>query len=127
MQGLHPLQVLFWQAGIGLPLFVLWSVIFETNVIRQMNWTVWLAVLYQGIIVAGFCFVLMVILLRNHSPTRLGIFSFVTPIVGIVLSAWILNEEITFWLWISLLLVTIGIIIANRAEHIIEKEQTACD
>ena len=127
VQGLHPLQVLFWQAGIGLPLFVLWSVTFETNVIRQMNWTVWLAVLYQGIIVAGFCFVLMVILLRNHSPTRLGIFSFVTPIVGIVLSAWILNEEITFWLWISLLLVTIGIIIANRAEHILEKEQTACD
>tara|TARA_B100000902_G_scaffold242859_1_gene229937 strand:- start:631 stop:1539 length:909 start_codon:yes stop_codon:yes gene_type:complete len=124
VQGLHPLQVLFWQAGIGLPLFVLWSVLFETNVIGQVNWTVWLAVLYQGIIVAGFCFVLMVTLLRDHSPTSLGIFSFVTPIAGIILSAWILEEEITFWLWISLLLVTIGIIVANRAEHILEKKHS---
>ncbi|MEE3234270.1 MAG: DMT family transporter [Candidatus Latescibacterota bacterium] len=124
VQGLHPLQVLFWQAGIGLPLFVLWSILFENEVIEQMNWTVWLAVLYQGVVVAGFCFVLMVLLLRHHSATRLGVFSFVTPIVGILLSAWILDEVISFWLWISVLLVTIGIVVANRAENVLEKNRS---
>ncbi len=126
VQGLHPLQVLFWQAGIGLPLFVLWSVLFESEVTEQMNWTIWLAVLYQGVVVAGFCFVLMVLLLRHHSATRLGVFSFVTPIVGILLSAWILEEEISFWLWVSVLLVTIGIVVANRAEHVLERNRSTC-
>ena len=99
---------------------------FESEVTKQLNWTVLLAVLYQGVIVAGFCFVLMVMLLQHHSATRLGVFSFVTPIVGVLLSAWILEEEISFWLWVSVSLVTIGIVVANRAEHIHERNKSTC-
>ena len=124
VQGLHPLQVLFWQAGIGLPLFVLWSMFFESEVTKQLNWTVLLAVLYQGVIVAGFCFVLMVKLLQHHSATRLGVFSFVTPIVGVLLSAWILDEDISVWLRASVLLVTIGIMVANRADNFLQKNRS---
>ena len=47
---------------------------------------------YQGIVVAGLCFIVLVFLLRHYSPSRLAVFSFITPIVGVLLSAWLLGE-----------------------------------
>ena len=59
-------------------------------------------------------------LLQHHSATRLGVFSFATPIVGVLLSAWILDEDISVWLR-AVLLVTIGIMVANQADNFLQK------
>jgi drug/metabolite transporter (DMT)-like permease len=117
VQGLHPFQVLFWQASLSLPLFALWSFFVEGDVEYIWNAEVVLAVLYQGVVVAGLCFVLLVFLIRHHSPSRLGVFSFLTPVVGVFLSAWLLGEELSPALLISLALVVLGIVVTNRVER----------
>jgi drug/metabolite transporter (DMT)-like permease len=117
VQGLHPFQVLFWQASLSLPLFALWSVFVEGDAHYVWNAEVILAVLYQGVVVAGLCFVILVFLIRHHSASRLGVFSFVTPVVGVLLSAWLLDEQLSPVLLISLGLVALGIVVTNRVER----------
>ncbi len=67
--------------------------------------------------VAGLCFIVLVFLLRHHSPSRLGIFSFITPIVGVLLSAWLLGDALSPYLLASVALVVVGIVVANRVER----------
>ena len=125
VQGLHPFQVLFWQAVLSLPIFAAWSLLFERDAHYEMSAAVVGGVLYQGLVVAGLCFILLVFLIRHHSASRLGVFSFATPIVGVLLSAWLLGEEISPVLWMSVVLVALGIIIANRVEQARE-ERSVC-
>ncbi len=117
VQGLHPFQVLFWQASLSLPLFVLWSFFFEGDAEYVWSAEVVGAMLYQGIVVAGLCFILVIYLLRHHSASRLGVFSFITPVVGVVLSAWLLDEDISATLLVSVALVAVGIVVANWVER----------
>jgi len=125
VQGLHPFQVLFWQAVLSLPIFAVWSLLFERDAHYEMSAAVVGGVLYQGLVVAGLCFILLVFLIRHHSASRLGVFSFATPIVGVLLSAWLLGEEISPVLWMSVVLVALGIIVANRVE-LAREERSVC-
>lgn len=117
VQGLNPYQVLFWQAMLSLPLFAAWSIFFEAEAEYVFSGAVVAGILYQGIAVAGLCFIILVFLLRHHSPSRLGVFSFITPVVGVLLSAWLLGDELSPYLLVSMGLVAVGIIVANRVEH----------
>ncbi|HSG15351.1 MAG TPA: EamA family transporter, partial [Anaerolineae bacterium] len=72
------------------------------------------AVIYQGVVVAGLCFIFWTSLLQNHSASRLVVFSFITPVFGVWLSALVLGETISPVLVGGLLLVTAGIIVVNR-------------
>ena len=117
VQGLNPYQVLFWQAMLSLPLFAAWSVFFEAEAEYILGASVVAGVLYQGFVVAGLYFIILVFLLRHHSPSRLGIFSFVTPVVGVLLSSWLLGESLSPYLLVSMGLVAAGIVVANRVER----------
>ena len=117
VQDLNPYQVLFWQAMLSLPLFAAWSAFFEAEVEYVFSAAVVAGVLYQGIAVAGLCFIILVFLLRHHSPGRLGVFSFITPVVGVLLSALLLGEALSPYLLVSMGLVALGIVVANRVER----------
>ncbi|MEW6751974.1 MAG: DMT family transporter [Candidatus Latescibacterota bacterium] len=112
---LHPFQVLFWQAMMGIPLFAALSLLTE----RQTEWT-WSApvvgaVLYQGVVVAGICFMLSVFLLRRHRASQVGAFGFVTPVAAVLLGGLLLDEPLSAALLGSMGLVAAGIALASRA------------
>jgi drug/metabolite transporter (DMT)-like permease len=73
------------------------------------------AILYQGAVVAGVCFIIWTTLLTKVSPGLLSMFAFATPIFGVVLSGWYLGEPITPRLWLGLAAVTAGILIVTLA------------
>jgi drug/metabolite transporter (DMT)-like permease len=115
VQGLHPFQVLFWQAALSLPIFAGLSALGEGEADWDLVLPVVGAVLYQGVVVAGFCFILMVSLLRRHSASKLGVFGFATPVFGVLLSALLLGEELSLGLLASMGLVAVGIAVVNQA------------
>ncbi|MCY4605496.1 MAG: DMT family transporter, partial [Gemmatimonadetes bacterium] len=117
VQGLNPYQVLFWQAVLSLPLFAAWSVLLESEAEYVLTGPVIAGVIYQGIVVAGLCFIILVFLLQHHSPGRLGGFGFATPVVGVLLSAALLDEAISPYLLASMGLVAVGIVVANWVER----------
>ena len=113
-QNMHPGKVLIWQSAPSLPLFFVLSALFETQPI-QLDLRVLSAVFYQGFVVAGFCFILLTILLQRHSASRLAVFGFITPIVGVVISNLLLGDPISPGILLSLALVGIGITIVNTS------------
>jgi drug/metabolite transporter (DMT)-like permease len=65
--------------------------------------------------VQGLSLIIWATLLTRHSPGSLSVFSFTVPIFGVVLSAWILSEEITARLIWGVIAVSIGIGVATHA------------
>ena len=112
-QYIHPARLLLWQAALSLPMFILLSALLEDLNTTVISPGVVGAIFYQGLVVAGFCFLVSVTLLRRYRASRLGAFGFITPVVGVVSSNLMLGEVISATLLISVLMVGIGVAIVN--------------
>lgn len=112
-QNIDPARILLWQAALSLPVFIGASLLVEDQTSYHITGAVVGAILYQGLVIAGFCFMAITALLRRHRASRLGVFGFVTPVFGVVLSSILLGEGISAGLLISMFLVGIGIAIVN--------------
>ncbi|MEE2659473.1 MAG: DMT family transporter [Candidatus Latescibacterota bacterium] len=110
----HPYKVLFWQSCLSLPVFVALSLMFESSSAYAFTWRATGGILYQGIAVAGICFIVLVFLFTRHSASQLGTFGFVNPVVGVYLSAWIIGDELSPQVLVSTALVATGIVFCTR-------------
>ena len=75
------------------------------------------AILYQGLVVAGFCFVAWTSVLRHYRASRLVVLFFVTPLFGVVLSNLLLDEPLGLELISGAVLVAAGIYLVNRTKE----------
>jgi drug/metabolite transporter (DMT)-like permease len=113
-QNILPTKLLVWQAFISLPIFFGASLLLETDPRMVLNPCIMLGIFYQGVVIAGFCFLIMTSLLKKYQASRIGVFGFITPLFGVLLSSVLLKEPISPALFGSVLLVGIGIAIASR-------------
>ena len=107
-------RVLFGQMIVGVPAFLVGSLLWEDPAAYQFSWQVTLAILYQGLIVAAFCFTVSIHLIQRYPPSRVTAFAFSTPLFGVLLSALLLGEPVTPGLGIGVACVAAGIYLANR-------------
>ncbi|MEZ5703419.1 MAG: DMT family transporter [Burkholderiaceae bacterium] len=75
--------------------------------------TVWASLAFHAIIVAFLSFLVWFWLLRKYLASRLGVFSFLTPMFGILLGAWLLDERIEPAFLMGSLPVLIGIVLVS--------------
>lgn len=116
VQKMSPEKAVLWQMGLSLPLFALGSVFFDDWASRgPIDWRVETAVAYQGVIVGGVALIAWVALLRRHTPGSVSVFSFVTPMAGVALSAWLFHEPLSPRLLLGLAAVLAGIALASRS------------
>ena len=106
---------IFWHDVIGVLLFAAWSLAFEQVTVRGLHGATLLALLYQGLVVAGFCFAVQATLLRKHSASQISIFSTATPLFGILFGAFFRGDRLSPWLFVSGACVAVGILLVNRA------------
>ena len=112
-QGIHPGKLLLWQGALSIPAFLVLSLIFEGDHTYRLNSEVVFGILYQGLVIAGFGFMLHTILLKRYVASKLGVFHFATPVFGVVFSNILLGEAISMGLIGSMILVGVGITIVN--------------
>ena len=116
VQKMAPEKAVLWQMGLSLPLFTLGSVFFDDWASRgPADWRVMTAIVYQGVIAGGLALVVWVALLRRHTPGSVSVFSFVTPMAGVFLSAWLFGEPLSARLALGLGAVLMGIALASRS------------
>jgi drug/metabolite transporter (DMT)-like permease len=108
-------RLLFWMLIVSLPLFLACALLFEPMLIGPLTWEPITALLYQSIVVAGFCFVFWTRLLRDHSPGIISMFAFPTPIFGVLFSALVFSERLAPLLIVGVAAVVAGILIVARA------------
>ena len=110
---LEPSKLLFWASITSVPVFFLASLFIEGLPRPDLTPWVLFSVFYMGLIVSGFCYFVQTALFKYHHPSIIVSFAFITPISGVALSAWILNEPVTHGLLAGAVLVGLGLFLIN--------------
>lgn len=76
---------------------------------------------FQVVAVSFFSYLTWFWLLKTYLASRLGVFSFLTPLIGVVLSASLLDEMIGTRFIIGAVLVVVGITIVSGYSYIVSK------
>ncbi|MBP85940.1 MAG: hypothetical protein CMJ64_04355 [Planctomycetaceae bacterium] len=113
LKVVEPGKLIFWHDLIGFVLFVACSSLFEKVEFAGFTSAAVLALIYQGVFVAGICFAVQALLLRNHSASQIAVFSFATPIVGVGSGALLRGDELTPLLFVAAACVAFGILLVN--------------
>lgn len=80
--------------------------------------TVWASLLFHAVVVSFASFLLWFWLLRKYLASRLGVFSFMTPLFGIALGAWLLHEPIEASFLVGAVPVLLGIVLVSAGGQI---------
>ena len=75
--------------------------------------TVWASLAFHSVGVAFLSFLVWFWLLRQYMASRLGVFSFLTPLFGILLGAWLLGERIERSFLMGSFPVLLGIVLVS--------------
>jgi drug/metabolite transporter (DMT)-like permease len=74
---------------------------------------VWASLIFHSVVVSFASFLVWFWLLRHYLASRLGVFSFLTPLFGILLGAWLLSEPIESSFLIGAVPVLLGIVLVS--------------
>ena len=113
IQSIHPYRLLAWLLTLSLPVYVVISLLLERGEPMQLTLSAALALLYQGGVIAGFCFLAWTSILERYSASKLVVLFFATPLSGVLFSHLILGDELTLSLLGGAALVAGGIYLVN--------------
>ncbi len=115
LQSIDPVRVVIWQMAIALPGFALIGALTESIQWQNFGWPVVAGIAYQGILIAGLGFTVMSYLVKRYPPSIMLSFNFVSPVTGVLLGAWLLDEVVSGWTMAGVALVGGGLyLIAKR-------------
>ena len=116
-----PLQALPWQLAGAAVLLVTLGLVLEG--LPVIEWTPQLAgvVVYQGVLASGIALWASIVVLRNLAAVSTNLTLMGVPVVGVISSAFFLDEQITAELAIGLILVVGGVslnLLSDRARPV---------
>tara|TARA_Y100000768_G_scaffold374793_1_gene344879 strand:- start:28920 stop:29816 length:897 start_codon:yes stop_codon:yes gene_type:complete len=100
-------QIILSEAAVGSIMCIFLAVFFE-NIFLNISLKLILSLAYQGILIAGMGIILQTYLLRSYLPAKVTFFNLFQPIIGIFISWFLLDENLSFALFLSIFLLTIG-------------------
>ncbi len=114
LRNIDPVRVMSWQMILSLPAFALSGMIFETIQWQNLSWPPVLGLAFQGIVIAGFGFMINAHMMKRYSPSLMTSFGFVSPISGVLLSLWLLSESLSWQVAAGTFTVAIGLYVITR-------------
>jgi drug/metabolite transporter (DMT)-like permease len=90
------------------------AAVFEPPVYGRVTGQAVAAIAYQGVVVAGICFIAWAELLKRHSAGTLSMFAFLVPVTGIALSSVFFGEPLRLTLLGGGILVLAGVYVVTR-------------
>lgn len=114
LKNIDEARVAIWQMLLSIPVFALGALTFETVNWSTVSWPAVAGILYQGVIIAGVCFTVSFALMKRYTPSIMMSFNFVSPVAGVLLAAWLLDERVTDVLLLGMMLVATGLAIIAR-------------
>ncbi len=113
VQAIHPYRLLVWYLSLSLPCYAAMNLIWERGEPMQLTLSSAAALLYQGGVIAGYCFLAWTAILERYSASKLVVLFFATPLSGVLFSYLVLGDELTLNLLIGAVLVAGGIYLVN--------------
>ena len=112
-ESIAPLKLLMAQAFFGSIIFILLSVIFESDPYK-FSLILLISILYQGAIVAGFNFIANIWLLKNYKPSQVTVIHLSQPIFGILIGYVVLGEKIGLLVMLGAAFVILGSVLVRK-------------
>jgi len=105
-------QTLLYQL-IGAFILLLLAAIGTGQTYFQSTRLAWGSMIFQTLIMSFASLLVWFWLLRNYLASRLGVFSFMTPLFGIAFGVWLLNEPVEPSFLVGAVLVIFGIVLVS--------------
>ena len=109
----NPITVVLVPMVIGVYVMVIAHLVLERGEPVSVNPTVFAAIFYQAVIVAGFGYLAWTNLLLKYQASTLSTFVFLMPVSGVVLGVLFMNDELTMSLLMGLACIVLGILVVN--------------
>jgi len=113
LAAVAPAKTLFYQLVVSAPVLFLAAWLMGEPGIIQLTPPVLAAFAYQCIAVAFASYLTWFWLLRHYLAARLSVFSFLTPIFGVLAGVLLLGEPLTGTFLLAALLVGAGLVLVN--------------
>lgn len=114
VQHIEPTRTVVWQMAWSVPLFLAIAIASEPPAYGRVTGQAIAAIAYQGVVIAGICFIVWAKLLKRHAAGTLSMFAFLVPITGIALSSVIFGEPMRLTLLAGGFLVLAGVYAVTR-------------
>lgn len=115
-----PDRFIFWHDVFGVVLFAIAACAFEQiepSMLLEIGdpqmQAAWWGIAYQGFAVAGLCYALQTRLLEKHAASKVAVFSFATPLFGVLFAVLLRGDPISSSLFISGMSIAAGILLVN--------------
>lgn len=111
---IHPTQTTMYQLLIGAVVILLLCIVLGET---EIHWSPFLvaSIVGQGVVISFFCLLVWIWLLRHYLASRVSIFTFIAPLIGVGLSVWLLDEPLhSEFVW-GALMVMAGVVLVNLA------------
>jgi drug/metabolite transporter (DMT)-like permease len=109
VQKLDPIKLLVFQSAIGSACFLLASLVVESGTPTRYTAALATSLFYQGIVIAGFNFIVNSYLYQVYLASALAICSLTTPLFGVLIAAVVTGDRLNPLLLLSTLMVAAGI------------------
>jgi drug/metabolite transporter (DMT)-like permease len=116
-------KTLLYQLGVSAIILPAASFCMGEEGIKLITPLIALCLIYQGVWVAFITYLVWFWLIRHYNVARIASFTFLTPIFGVLAGGVLLNEIISTWLLLSLVLVGAGIYLVNRPDTILPEKR----
>ena len=114
VRRIEPTRVAMWQMVLSLPMFGAGALLFEEIAWDQVGAGPIAGLLFQGAVIAGVGFTVSYHLMRRYTPSVMMSFNFVSPIAGVLFSAWLLGDRVGPLLLAGMALVAAGLYLVAR-------------
>ena len=108
-----PEMALLYQLGVSAPILLLATPFFG-DAIRELTPQIIAMFSFQVIVVVAFGFAIWFWALSVYPASSMTSFSFLAPVFGVLFGWMILGEEISMFIVLALVLVSIGVVLVNR-------------
>ena len=114
VRRIEPTKVAMWQMVLSLPMFGAGALWLEEIAWDAVGVGPIAGLVFQGAVIAGVGFTVSYHLMRRYTPSVMMSFNFVSPIAGVLFSAWLLGDRVGPLLLAGMALVAVGLYLVAR-------------
>jgi drug/metabolite transporter (DMT)-like permease len=103
------------QMGVGAVLLIVAGVVTERQVPLNLGQTSILMIVYLAVVGSAFGFISLYWLFTRMEVTRISLFTFITPIVAVLLGWLMLGEQVDTNVAVGGSLILVGVVLVNQA------------
>ncbi len=109
----HPINTFLYQLVFSIPIIFVCAYVLEPRWIKEITTSVVVSFVYQSVIVAFASYLTWFKLIHTYPVGKLSVFTFLTPIFGVLFSVLFMKDQLTLGLVLGLVFVCIGIYCTN--------------